>query len=468
MENKDISMKPFGLRSLLLSFFLGLALIPSDAAADVAVLAPQDYITARLKGEPILLLDVRPVREEFEEGHIPGALHVSINDLDRTTLNLLPNQKIVVTCGCCKWAVCPNARPAVEKLIQRGFTNVSALRLEDGIASWAATPLEKGAGLSIPNVVVPTAAAQARGRSNFTLTLINPTTTPFPEDVTNFTRYMTQALPQLRIKTVSSRSAEGRRLIQEMNIQALPVALLDASFRNAALFSQWSNAVWVKEVPGARGFLVTSAALPPQIYMNRPKKANELDLFIMSQCPFGIGALNQTLQAIQDKKVASDVKLSVHYLVNRVPGTNGSNPRNGETRAGPPAELKGDPTAHFQSLHGVSELEENVRELVILKYFPDQFPAYFLERSKQPTSSLWENPAVAAGLDPAFIAKKYVEEGAALLQKEYELSDEMGISSSPTFLWENTIRINNVAHLKTFPPLKNLDIKLSGSCNHPK
>jgi hypothetical protein len=291
------------------------------------------------------------------------------------------------------------------------------------------------------------------------LTLVNPPTTPFPDDTASFTGYMTQILPHLKVKTVSSDSSAGRRLIKERELHGLPAALFDSAFHNTAFFAQWINAGWIKEIPDGQGYLVMPSALAPQIYFEREKKTNELDIFIMSQCPFGIQALTQILEARQDKKVSEDVRLNVHYLVTRT-GESGL-PK-------PPEELKGNPSDYFQSLHGVSELEEDVRELVILKYFPEKFPAYFLERSKQPASSLWENAAAVAQLDPAFISAKYNEEGASLIQKDFALSEELGLNSSPTFLWDNTIRINNVAHLKTFPPLKDLDIQLSGSCNHPK
>jgi rhodanese-related sulfurtransferase len=448
-----LSIKQFCFRSLFLPAFIGLVLTPCQAASNIPVISPQYYYTARLMGEALLLLDVCPSLDEFTRGHIPGALHVSTNDLDRTVFTLPPNQKIIVTCGVGNWKVCPDAMSAAQKLAQRGFTNVSVLRLEDGVISWTLTPLEQGPGLSVPNVFTPS----AQNPSNFVLTLINPESMPFPEDVANFTHQMTETLPQLKIVTITSSSAEGKHLIEEMGLRTLPVAFFDPSFQNAAVFSQWLNSGWVKQTPGGQEFTVTPKLLQPQIYVNRPREANELSLFIMSQCPFGIEALSQTLQAIRDGKVPKDVKLTVHYLVTRLPEAIFPNP---------PADLKGDPASFFKSLHGTSELEEDVRELVILKYFPERFSAYFLERAKQPAGSPWENAATVAGLDPTFISQKYSEEGATLLQKEYDLSDEMGISTSPTFLWENTIRVNKVAHLKDFPPLKNLDIKLSGSCTH--
>ena len=438
---------------VILSILLGLVAASSRASQNPRSLSTQDYLIMRLQGQPMILLDVRPDTGEFESGHIPGALHLSLNDLDRTTFNLPPNLFIVVTCGGTNPSGCPDPSPAAKNLVKRGFTNVAVLGLNDKASLWTATPLEKGPGFSIPNIVVASSGT-AQGLSGATLTVITPPAIPFPDDMASFKRYMTQILPQLEIRTVSSNSSTGKKLIQETNLHTLPAALFDSSFRKTAFYSQWLQSGWINEAPNGLGFLATAAVLAPQIYPDRDKKQNQLDLFIMSQCPFGIQAATGVLQAIQNKKVPANLRFNVHYLVSRT--------------SNPPSDLKGNPSDFFLSLHGISELEEDVRELIILKYFPDKFPAYFLERSKQPGSSLWENAASIAGIDPSFVTAKYKEEGLELIQKEFALSSELGVNSSPTFLWENTIRINSVAHLKAFPPLKKLNIQLSGSCNHPK
>lgn len=46
---------------------------------------------------------------------------------------------IVVYCGCCSYASCPNIKPAYDYLIAQGFKNTKVLELPDGIKpDWVA------------------------------------------------------------------------------------------------------------------------------------------------------------------------------------------------------------------------------------------------------------------------------------------------------------------------------------------
>jgi len=48
-------------------------------------------------------------------------------------------KQIVVYCGCCSYASCPNIKPAYDYLIAQGFKNTKVLELPDGIKpDWVA------------------------------------------------------------------------------------------------------------------------------------------------------------------------------------------------------------------------------------------------------------------------------------------------------------------------------------------
>ncbi len=85
----------------------------------------------KVRGGDVTLLDVRPP-EEFEAGHIPGALSVPLPDLARRLAELPKGQEIVAYC---RGPYCVLAVEAVGLLRRRGLR---ALRLEDGILDWAA------------------------------------------------------------------------------------------------------------------------------------------------------------------------------------------------------------------------------------------------------------------------------------------------------------------------------------------
>ena len=67
---------------------------------------------------------------------IKGATHIgAVNDvknlekLKNTVKDLPKNTAIVIYCGCCPFARCPNIRPAFTELVKSGFTNVKLLNL---------------------------------------------------------------------------------------------------------------------------------------------------------------------------------------------------------------------------------------------------------------------------------------------------------------------------------------------------
>ncbi|MFE4711992.1 ArsR/SmtB family transcription factor [Paenibacillus sp. NPDC056722] len=80
----------------------------------------------------IILLDVRPA-EEFDAGHIPGAVSVPMEELD-TYLQGLPKDTRIA--AYCRGPYCIFSTQAVEKMQQEGFT---AFRIEEGVYEWGQT-----------------------------------------------------------------------------------------------------------------------------------------------------------------------------------------------------------------------------------------------------------------------------------------------------------------------------------------
>jgi rhodanese-related sulfurtransferase/DNA-binding HxlR family transcriptional regulator len=104
----------------------------------------REMLTARLRDGLVTILDVRP-QDEFELGHIPGALNVPLAELERRLAELHADQEIVAYC---RGPYCVLSFEAVATLRARGF---DARRLEGGYPEW------KAAGL-------PIAAATARSK----------------------------------------------------------------------------------------------------------------------------------------------------------------------------------------------------------------------------------------------------------------------------------------------------------------
>lgn len=94
----------------------------------------------RLKKGLVTVLDVRPV-EEFQQGHVPGARNVPIDQLKRWLARLDRNTEIVAYC---RGPYCVMSFEAVALLRARGF---EARRLEDGFPEWRAAGLPVAVGV---------------------------------------------------------------------------------------------------------------------------------------------------------------------------------------------------------------------------------------------------------------------------------------------------------------------------------
>jgi rhodanese-related sulfurtransferase/DNA-binding transcriptional ArsR family regulator len=110
----------------LVNEFLG------DRGALEPVLAEE--LLARAKKGLVTVLDVRP-REEFEAGHLPGAVNIPIDRLE-SELARLPKKREVV--AYCRGPYCLMSFDAVLKLRQRGW---KARRLNEGYPEWKAAGL---------------------------------------------------------------------------------------------------------------------------------------------------------------------------------------------------------------------------------------------------------------------------------------------------------------------------------------
>jgi rhodanese-related sulfurtransferase/DNA-binding transcriptional ArsR family regulator len=87
----------------------------------------------------VTILDVRPTLE-YEAGHIPGAISVPLEDLERRLSDIPGNQPVVAYC---RGPYCVLAVQAVELLRDHGFV---ARRLEDGFPEWRVEGLPVEAG----------------------------------------------------------------------------------------------------------------------------------------------------------------------------------------------------------------------------------------------------------------------------------------------------------------------------------
>lgn len=163
----------------------------------------------------------------------------------------------------------------------------------------------------------------------------------------------------------------------------------------------------------AGGYLVYEDKQRRGYYAARPEMPGKVELFVMSQCPFGVLAENSLLEAEKAGLLPAGASWEIHYI--------------GDAKKNEKGETE------FSSLHGKPEWEENARQLFIMNKFPAKFKAYLAERNKDYQSADWQKAAKAAGLAAKDIEAGY-EEGKKLLEADFAASTALGMSTSPSLI----------------------------------
>jgi ArsR family transcriptional regulator len=87
-----------------------------------------------MRNAEVTVLDVRP-REEYDAGHIPGAVSIPVAEL-RRRIGELPKSREVV--AYCRGPYCVYSLEAVTLLRKRGYR---ARRADEGLPDWRAAGL---------------------------------------------------------------------------------------------------------------------------------------------------------------------------------------------------------------------------------------------------------------------------------------------------------------------------------------
>jgi len=91
-------------------------------------------LLAQTRAGFVTVLDVRPP-DEFDLGHLPGAVNIPLRELEARCAEFDPSQEIVAYC---RGPYCVLSYEAVAALRTKGF---KARRLEDGFPEWRAAGL---------------------------------------------------------------------------------------------------------------------------------------------------------------------------------------------------------------------------------------------------------------------------------------------------------------------------------------
>jgi 2-hydroxychromene-2-carboxylate isomerase len=274
--------------------------------------------------------------------------------------------------------------------------------------------------------------------------------------------------PGLKHTLLDYGTPEGKKLYASSGVKHLPAVLFDASLdgdpegmqevqkflRPAGSYRQL--AIGAKFDPTAEicdngkddnGDGKVDCADPQckETLVCRAETKKRLDVFVMSQCPYGVRALDAVKEVLQNF-AGQDVALGVHYIATATPDG-------------------------IKSLHGQPEVDENVRGVCAMKHYGAKlkFMEYIWCRSPKISDADWK-PCAKNGIDPKVIERCAAgPEGKQLLEKNIKLAEALGVEASPTWMANNkypfsgidaeTIKKNLCKHNSS---LKGCDKTLSG------
>ncbi|NUP50553.1 MAG: rhodanese-like domain-containing protein [Catenulispora sp.] len=111
----------------------------------MTTLITRDELQAAIAGGAVVVLDAL-AGEYWEKQHLPGAVPLHADDVERVHAELLPDRDALIVTYCSNVA-CRNSQDVATKLERLGYTDVRKYR--EGIEDWAGAglPVESGRGM---------------------------------------------------------------------------------------------------------------------------------------------------------------------------------------------------------------------------------------------------------------------------------------------------------------------------------
>ena len=156
----------------------------------------------------------------------------------------------------------------------------------------------------------------------------------------------------------------------------------------------------------------TGANTPAQTASYPTSEIPTFEMFVMSFCPYGQqaeAAMQPVAELFGDK-----IAFEPHFIVGK------------------------DSSGNYVSLHGQKELNEDVRQMCVWKYYQEKWWDYVAAINDNcalnDIESCWSSIAQQKGIDVAKIEDCQADEAETLLAAELALDKELNVQNSPTML----------------------------------
>lgn len=201
-------------------------------------------------------------------------------------------------------------------------------------------------------------------------------------------------------------SRVGKKIIMQFGFQGKMLSFIDLAYKKDKFEAGKSG--WIDIFRDLPDDIQVKELLDKREKADKASGAAILDLYIMSQCVFGLSALKEMLPLTRD---FPGIEFSVNFI-----GTI-------------------EPDGAMRSLHGGEEVEEEKVWLAVNSLYPDKWYDFIRLMTSDSLTAM-------EALEELNLSKKRVdgwvkEKGAAVLTEQYNRSMRLGINSSPTLLWNN-------------------------------
>lgn len=170
---------------------------------------------------------------------------------------------------------------------------------------------------------------------------------------------------------------------------------------------------------------------------NFPKTSTpKAELFVMSFCPYGNQAEELMMPVVN--LLTNKVDLELHYVIYSDYAKNLA----AQGYSALATDYCFSDEEKYCSMHGIQELNQNIRELCVQKYQKDKLWNFIEEINYtctyQDVDSCWENVAKNLGMNVQQIKTCQKSEALDILAQEAELNEKYGIQGSPQLIINKT------------------------------
>lgn len=289
----------------------------------------------------------------------------------------------------------------------------------------------------------PAACAEAKPSPQVNVTLLSDSRCKPCGNIEKIVPQLKGLFPNLRHTLVDYGTPAGKKLYQESGVKLLPAVLFDATLDGDSEGKQ-ELAQYLRPAGSYRQLLVGAKFDPTAEICDNAKDDNgdgkvdcadpqckeqlvcraetkkRLDVFVMSQCPYGVRALDSMKEVLKNF-AGQGVAFQVHYI----------------------ATAAGD---GFKSLHGQPEVDENIRGVCAMKHYGAnlKYLDYIWCRNPKIADPDWK-PCARNGIDPKVIeACSTGPEGKKLLRENIKLAEALGVDASPSWMANNKFPFSGI------------------------